>query len=49
LLGSVATGVIIFIETFALGLIALTICMYIYKKRVKKLEEDCEAQSDDTH
>jgi len=49
LIGSLATGIIIFMETFALGLIALTITMYIYKKRVKKLEEDSEAQSDDAH
>lgn len=40
LYGSIATGIIVFIGIFALELIALTIFMLIYKKRVKKLEED---------
>ncbi|MEA1960397.1 MAG: DUF6773 family protein [Bacillota bacterium] len=49
LFGSIATGVFIFIGTFALALITLTVSVSLYKKRVRKLEEDSEAQFDDTH
>lgn len=47
--GSAATGLIFFVITFILVLIALTISMFIYKRRLKKLEEDIEAQTHDEH
>ena len=42
--GSIATGIILFAETFILCLGALTIVTKIYKKRVKKLEGDEEEE-----
>lgn len=42
LFGSIATGVFIFIGIFALTLITLTVSVSMYKKRVRKLEENSE-------
>lgn len=39
LVGSIATGLFIFITTFVLTFAALTISVYIYKKRAAKLEK----------
>lgn len=45
LLGSIATGIFIFGSIFVLTFISLTICSTIYKKRVKKIEDNCESKS----
>lgn len=42
LLGSIATGIFIFIVTFALTLVVLTILASVYKKRIEKLERHGE-------
>lgn len=47
LLGSIATGIIMLSMTAILTFIALSACASIYKKRVKKLEEDGDLDSDD--
>ena len=47
LLGSIATGIIMLSMTASLTFIALSACASIYKKRVKKLEEDGDLDSDD--
>lgn len=47
LLGSIATGIIMLGITAVLSFIALTVCTSIYKKRVKKLEEGNDSDSDD--
>ena len=47
LLGSIATGIIMLSMTAILTFIALSACASIYKKRVKKLEEDSDLDSDD--
>lgn len=47
LLGSIATGIIMLSMTAILTFIALSACVSIYKKRVKKLEEDGDLDSDD--
>lgn len=39
LLGSLATGVFMFISVFTLTFIALTVCCSLYKKRIRTLEE----------
>lgn len=46
-LGSIATGVFMLISMAGLTFIILTFCASLYKKRVKKLEEDSEVHSDD--
>ena len=40
LIGSIATGIIMFVQVEILGLLALMISSKIYKRRVQKLEED---------
>lgn len=47
LLGSIATGVILFIFTFALTMIILSISSLLYKKRVQKAEESTEKESEE--
>lgn len=47
LLGSIATGIIMLSMTAILTFIVLSACASIYKKRVKKLEEDGDLDSDD--
>ena len=47
LLGSIATGIIMLSTTALLTFITLSVCASIYKKRVKKLEEDGDLDSDD--
>jgi len=42
LLGSIATGVFIFILVFVLSLSALTISVSLYKKRLAKMEHSCD-------
>ena len=42
LMGSVATGVIMFTSVFLLTLIALTVTMKMYQKKITKLETECE-------
>ncbi|MGN2338757.1 DUF6773 family protein [Clostridium cagae] len=49
LLGSIATGIIMLVQVFALAFVTLTIFSAIYKKRVKKIEENCEAKSDEAN
>lgn len=46
LLSSIATGIIVLSVTAILAFIALSACASIYKKRVKKLEEDGDLDSD---
>lgn len=45
--GAIATGVFMFVVIFLLSFAALTFCVFIYKKRVKKIEADVEETSDD--
>ena len=40
LIGSIATGIIMFVQVEILCLLALMISSKIYKRRVQKLEED---------
>lgn len=47
LLGSIATGIVMLSMTAILTFIVLSICASIYKKRLKKLEEDSDLDSDD--
>ena len=47
LLSSIATGIIVLSVTAILAFIALSACASIYKKRVKKLEEDDDLDFDD--
>ena len=47
LLGSIATGIVMLIMTAVSTFVILSICASIYKKRVKKLEEDSGLNSDD--
>lgn len=47
LMGSIATGIFMFISTSVMVFIGLTATLMIYKKRVKKLEEKCETDSVD--
>lgn len=47
LLGSIATGIIVLSMTAILTFLALSVCASIYKKRVKKLEENSDLESDD--
>ena len=49
LLGSIATGIIMLSMTAVLSFIALAACTSIYKKRVKRLEENSDLESDDVH
>lgn len=42
LMGSIATGIIMFISVFILTFGALTISMKIYEKKVSKMETDCD-------
>lgn len=49
LLGSIATGIIMLVQVFALAFVTLTIFSAIYKKRIKKIEENCEAKSDEAN
>ena len=49
LLGSIATGVFMLGIVFVLAFVTLTASATIYKKRVKKIEENCEANSDDAN
>ncbi|MBZ9691906.1 DUF6773 family protein [Clostridium sp. M14] len=49
LLGSIATGIIMLVQVFALAFVTLTIFSAIYKKRVKKIEENCETKSDEAN
>ena len=42
LAGSIATGIMLFLEIFVLTLGLLSLCAFIYKKRVKKLESEEE-------
>lgn len=46
LLGSIATGIVMLSMTAILTFIVLSTCASIYKKRVKKLEEDGDLDSD---
>ncbi|MGC6177489.1 DUF6773 family protein [Lacrimispora sp. 38-1] len=47
LAGAAATGIFIFVQIFVLSIAALTFCVFIYKKRVRKLETEGEAAADD--
>lgn len=47
LLGSIATGIMMLISTAIFTFVILSICASIYKKRVKKLEEDNDVDTDD--
>lgn len=47
LAGAVATGIFTFAQIFILSLGALILCVFIYKKRVQKLEGESEAASVD--
>lgn len=47
LAGAVATGIFTFAQIFILSLGALILCVFIYKKRVQKLEAESEAASVD--
>lgn len=49
LLGSIATGIIMLVQVFALAFVILTVFSSIYKKRVKKIEESCETKSDEAN
>ncbi|WP_252232366.1 DUF6773 family protein [Clostridium sp. ZBS15] len=49
LLNSIATGIIMLISVFALAFVTLTVFSSIYKKRVKKIEENCESKSDEAN
>lgn len=40
--GSICTGIIMFISIFVLTFVALTICASVYKKRAAKLEQEIE-------
>lgn len=48
LVGAIATGIFMFIEIFVLCFAALTFFVYIYKKRVKKLEAEVDETSGDS-
>lgn len=45
LAGAAATGMFMFAQIFILSLGALTLCVFIYKKRVQKLEGESETSS----
>jgi len=47
LAGAAATGIFMFAQIFVLSICALTFCVFIYKKRVRKLETDGETAVDD--
>lgn len=47
LAGAAATGIFTFVQIFVLSIAALTFCVLIYKKRVRKLETEVEAAADD--
>lgn len=47
LVGSIATGIIMFLSVGALCFFALTLSSKLYKKRVKKLEETDNDSEDD--
>nr|WP_314459120.1 DUF6773 family protein [uncultured Clostridium sp.] len=47
LAGAAATGIFMFAQIFVLSIGALTFCVFIYKKRVRKLETEGEAASVD--
>ncbi|MDD4843975.1 MAG: hypothetical protein PHU31_06565 [Anaerotignum sp.] len=42
ILGSIATGVFIFISVFVLTILTLSLSMKLYQKRISKIETDCE-------
>ncbi len=47
LAGAAATGIFMFAQIFVLSICALTFCVFIYKKRLRKLETEGEAAADD--
>lgn len=47
LAGAAATGIVTFAQIFVLSIGALTFCVFIYKKRVRKLETESESVSVD--
>ena len=46
-IGSIVTGVFMFIIVFSATLVLLSICSLIYKKRVQKAEESIDKDSDE--
>lgn len=42
LMGSIATGVIIFMSVFILTILTLTVTMKMYQKKISKMETDCD-------